>query len=185
MAEVIPLALVNQALARVLPGAIAEAVEVRDRFVAHSADVVRLAISASPASTQPLPSTAIAKYCPGESVTTEGIPEIACYERLLQRASPSLAPRLFGAYSDVDAGVSLLLAEDLNADFQRPVAPVPNEVLESVVDAIARFHAEWWERDELDHPRFAELREKPPRMPQAHPPVIVQSNRAVIPSEID
>ncbi len=95
MAEVIPLALVNQALARVLPGAIAEAVEVRDRFVAHSADVVRLAISASPASTQPLPSTAIAKYCPEHP----SLPRVSPRSPVTNGCCNARHPRLHRAFS--------------------------------------------------------------------------------------
>lgn len=184
MPEPLTLDLVNHAIAQVHPGCTVQGITVLDRFDTDPAEVLRLEVVPSPANVHPLPSHMFAKRCAGAAVRSEGLPEIACHERILARASPPIAPRLLGAFADGEAGASLLLTEDLDATHLRPAPPVTTEVLERIVDAIATFHAAWWQDDELAAPRFATPHDKPTRMPQAYPLTAVRANMQRVPGII-
>ncbi len=78
--------------------------------------------------------------------------EISCYENLLGNVALSTPRRYYSAY-DPGSGECIILLQDLApARFGDNVGNPPREDIESAMQAIAAFHAEFWES-----PRLAEM----------------------------
>ena len=138
------LALVNAALANRAPGTHASAVETIDHFVAQGTNVARVRIAADPSSTAALPPTMIAKWTTGPAHLPEVRSEIATHRTALATMPDVPAPACHGWMVREQDHAALLLTEDLAVEHDRPGQPVPLDILERIVDAIARVHAAWW-----------------------------------------
>lgn len=173
------LALVNAAFANHDPRARASSIKVVERFVAQGTSVARIRIIPDPSSAAELPSTMIAKWTTDISSLPEVRSEVETHAAVLaMKDAPS--PDCFGTLLREADHAALLLTQDLAVDHDRPEAPVGFEVLERIVDAIARVHAFWWEGEILDDERFASPMPRPTRMPQAAPTGVIETNAAAI-----
>lgn len=111
------------------------------------------------------PDTLIVKvYGPGWYAA--GLPELRFYRDLLP-ATPGLpVPALLGFCDDVAARRCVLLLEDLSGAY-RPVSFPPSAaVLEQLADALAAFHAAWWDAPALHAPAWGRPDLDVTRMPQ-------------------
>jgi hypothetical protein len=77
--------------------------------------------------------------------------EVEFYNRIAPDMPQSPAPRCYDAVFSAEAGRSHLLFEDLSATHANPQdeLPPPLSYTEQLVDALATFHAYWWQ-----HPRL-------------------------------
>jgi aminoglycoside/choline kinase family phosphotransferase len=102
------------------------------------------------------PATVIAKFPTQEPANRQvGVAlgpyerEVRFYRHVLPR-SPLRVPRCYLAAEDRDAGVWVLLLEDLaHLEMGDQLAGLPPARADAVVDALAGLHAAWWDRPEL------------------------------------
>ncbi len=90
------------------------------------------------------------------------------------------APTCHGWLVREEGDVALLLTGDLSSDHDRPELPVPLDILERIIEAIARVHAACWDGEILADERFASPMPRPTRMPQAVPAGVIRANAATI-----
>ncbi|WP_188968616.1 phosphotransferase family protein [Deinococcus aerolatus] len=132
-------------------------------FEGHADRIVRLRLGG--ALPPGRPETLIAKVY-GPEWYAAGLPELRFYRELLP-ATPGLpVPALLGACDDAAARRCVLLLEDLSGAYQPVSFPPAAAVLEQVVDALADFHAAWWNAPALQAPAWGHPDLDVTRMPQ-------------------
>lgn len=80
-----------------------------------------------------------------------GKPELPFYEQMASRLDCPVIPRFYGGGVDQPTGRTWLLLEDLSGSHTRPSAaplPPPFSRCAGIVEALARFHAAGWGRDD-------------------------------------
>ena len=125
------------------------AVEVLERFETPPSTVAKLRLSYSDDAPMAAPPRLFLK-APKPHKLRRGRREVRFYAEVAPLMPDVPLPRCYGVGEDVPSGMPFVLLEDLSATNGGIEWPASRAAMEGMLDALARLHAAWWDRSDLN-----------------------------------